>query len=155
MTVSSGTLAFTNGTAATVSGNVSVTVGAGATLQLAGYAAALSNADGFCAANITTQHGTSPTADGAVYVSGTTTQTVGTISSGTSGQVMDSNMTPATVYFGNTTVGDGMNAANLTATQILQNSLTINANSTVTIAPSDPSTGGACRRFRPPLECER
>ena len=36
-------------------------------------------------------------------------------------------------------VGDGTNAASLTATQILQNSLTINAGSTVTIAPS----GGA------------
>ena len=41
-----------------------------------------------------------------------------------------------TVYSGNTTVGDGTNAANLTATQILQNTLTINAGSTVTIAPS-------------------
>src|ERR1700728_4579542 len=41
-----------------------------------------------------------------------------------------------TTYSGNTTVGDGTNAANLTATQILQNTLTINAGSTVTIAPS-------------------
>ena len=42
----------------------------------------------------------------------------------------------ATAYSGNTTVGDGNTAASLTATQILQNSLTINAGSTVTIAPS-------------------
>jgi hypothetical protein len=41
-----------------------------------------------------------------------------------------------TVYSGNTTVGDGTNAASLTATQILRNTLTINAGSTVTIAPS-------------------
>jgi hypothetical protein len=43
-----------------------------------------------------------------------------------------------TTYSGDTTVGDGTNAANLTATQILQNTLTINAGSTVTIAPSGP-----------------
>ena len=50
--------------------------------------------------------------------------------------VPDSSSVNATAYSGNTTVGDGMNAASLTATQILQNSLTINAGSTVTIAPS-------------------
>ena len=49
------------------------------------------------------------------------------------------NGVPATVYAGNTTVGDGTNVASLTATQILQNTLTINANSTVTIAPSGGS----------------
>ena len=43
-------------------------------------------------------------------------------------------------------VGDGTNAANLTATQILQNSLTINAGSTVTIAPSDPPGLAAASR---------
>lgn len=42
----------------------------------------------------------------------------------------------ATVYSGDTIVGDGTNAAGLTATQILQNTLTINAGSTVTIVPS-------------------
>ena len=47
-----------------------------------------------------------------------------------------SNAGGATVYTGSTVVGNGSSAAQLTATQILQNTLTINAGSTVTIAPS-------------------
>ena len=110
------------------------TVYTGATLQLSGTVSALANFDGSDAANIVT-HGT-----GTLLIAGGTgpnpisTQTVGTISgdSGLSGG--------ATVYSGNTVVGDGTYADNLTATQILQNSLTINAGSTVTIAPAgDPS----------------
>jgi hypothetical protein len=44
----------------------------------------------------------------------------------------------ATVYSGRTVVGSGSGAAQLTAAQILQNTLTINAGSTVTILPSGP-----------------
>ena len=44
----------------------------------------------------------------------------------------------ATVYDGDTVVGDGTNPAQLTASQILQNTLTIGASSTVTILPSGP-----------------
>jgi autotransporter-associated beta strand protein len=122
--VNSGTLAFTNSTAATVGSNgASVSVASGATLQLSGSAAALSST-----VNITTA-GTGSSGDGALVLSGATTQTVGIVSgTALSGSV--------TTYAGNTTVGDGTNAANLTATQILQNTLTINAGSTVTIAPS-------------------
>ena len=67
-------------------------------------------------------------------LTGAATETVGTIS-GDTHQITDGSQ-QVTVYSGNTTVGDGTNAASLTATQILQNTLTINAGSTVTIAPS-------------------
>ena len=43
-------------------------------------------------------------------------------------------------YTGSTTVGNGTNVASLTATQILQTTLTINANSTVMILPSNGSS---------------
>ena len=123
ISVNSGTLAFTNSAAATINGSPTVSVASGATLQLAGSAAALSSA-----VNITT-HGSGSAGDGALTLVGNTTQTVGIVSGDTlSGTV--------TAYSGNTTVGDGTNVANLTATQILQNTLTINAGSTVTIAPS-------------------
>ena len=128
--VNGGTLAFANNGAATVSGAVTVSVQSGGTLQLAGAASALANPDGSNAANITTQ-GSGNSGDGAFLLTGQTTQTVGVIS----GQTL-SNVPGATTYSGNTTVGDGTNAASLTAAQILQNSLTINANSTVTILPS-------------------
>ena len=75
---------------------------------------------------------------------GTTTQTVGIIS----GDTVSSS--PVTTYSGNTTVGDGTNAANLTATQILQNTLTINAGSTVTIAPSGSGIPSEIERRRQP-----
>jgi autotransporter-associated beta strand protein len=109
--------------------STSISVGPGGTLQLAGTTGGLPSA-----ANITT-HGTGTANDGAFVLTGTATQTVGVISGDTS-TINDSNAVPATVYSGNTTVGDGSNAASLTATQILQNTLTINAGSTVTIAPS-------------------
>ena len=128
--VNGGTLSLANNTAATVSGAVTVSVQAGGTLQLAGAASALANFDGSNAANITTL-GSGNNGDGALMLTGQTTQTVGVIS----GQTLSS-VAGATTYSGNTTVGDGTNAASLTATQILQNSLTINANSTVTILPS-------------------
>ncbi len=79
--------------------------------------------------NIAT-HGSGLATDGdALTVVGTSTQTVGVVTG-------DALAGSVTTYSGNTTVGDGTNAANLTATQILQNTLTINAGSTLTIAPS-------------------
>ena len=116
-------------------GSTSISVSPGATLLLAGSTAALPST-----ANIT--NGTGSGAHGNFVLTGTARQTVGVIS-GTSYSVPDSNSVQATAYSGNTTVGDGTNAANLTATQILQNSLTINAGSTVTIAPSDSPGGPA------------
>ena len=126
ITVNSGTLALTNNTvnSANVSGSPTASVAIGATLQLAGSSNVLSSA-----VNITT-HGSGLTTDGALSVVGASTQTVGVISGD---PVLTS---PVTTYAGNTTVGDGTNKANLTATQILQSTLTINAGSTVTIAPS-------------------
>ncbi len=131
LTVSSGTLRL-NVASSTQAGGATATVASAATLQLTGSVSALSNSDGSNPANVVT-HGTFPfnATDGALSVVGTTSQTVGTVTGDTA-----TNSDGAAVYAGNTTVGDGTNAANLTATQILQNTLTINANSTVTIAPS-------------------
>ena len=122
LTVNTGTLKLSVA-GSTVQPGATATVASGATLQLAGSVSALSNSDGSNGANVNT------TGTAALLVTGTN-QTVGIVSS-----VAGSNG-GATVYAGNTTVGDGTNAANLTATQILQNTLTINAGSTVTIAPS-------------------
>ncbi len=126
ITVNSGTLALTNNTvnSANVSGAPTASVAVGATLQLAGSSNVLSSA----AVNITT-HGSGLSTDGALTIVGTSTQTVGVVT----GDALSGSVT---TYSGNTTVGDGTNAANLTATQILQNTLTINAGSTVMIAPS-------------------
>ena len=136
--VSAGTLLITS-TASIAS--TSISVSPGATLQLAGTTAALPS-------NANISNGTGSGAHGNFVMTGTATQTIGVIS-GTSYLVPDSNTVNATAYSGNTTVGDGNTAASLTATQILQNSLTINAGSTVTIAPSGgsmsaaPATSGA------------
>ena len=70
-------------------------------------------------------------------LAGGTTESVGAITSDPT-----TNGDGAQVYAGNTTVGDGTSPASLTATQILQNTLTINAGSTVTIAPSAGAGGG-------------
>jgi autotransporter-associated beta strand protein len=110
--------------------STAITVGMGGTLQLAGTTHALPSA-----ANITTK-GSGLATDGAVTLTGSTAESIGTITGDAS------TVDGATVYAGNTTVGDGTNAASLTATQILQNTLTISANSTVTIAPS-AGAGGA------------
>ena len=138
-TVSAGTLLITS-TASIAS--TSISVSPGATLQLAGTTAALPS-------NANISNGTGNGAHGNFLLTGTATQTVGVIS-GASYPVPDSNSVNATAYSGNTIVGDGSTAASLTATQILQNSLTINAGSTVTIAPSGggsmtaaPATSGA------------
>lgn len=102
--------------------SASVSILAGGTLQLAGSTGALPST-----ASITT-HGTGTAADGIFALTGTASQTVGVIS----GDILT---TSPTTYSGNTTVGDGSSAASLSAAQILQNTLTINAGSTVTILP--------------------
>ncbi len=126
--VNSGTLRIDAGASIA---STAITVKAGGTLQLAGTTNALP-----AAANIATKGG-GPGADGAVSISGTATESIGTITGDSS-----INGDGAQVYTGSTTVGDGINVASLTATQILQNTLTINANSTVTIAPSAGTGGG-------------
>ena len=138
--VLSGTNTYTGGTAVQAGtlqinagasiASTSISVSAGATLLLAGSTAALPTT-----ANIT--NGSGSGSQGNFVLTGMATQTVGTVS-GASYMVPDSSSVNATAYSGNTTVGDGTNAANLTAMQILQNTLTINAGSTVTIAPSGP-----------------
>ena len=125
-TINSGTLQIDSG--ASIAHTSSVSIAAGGTLQLAGTTGALPST-----VNIAT-HGTGSNGDGALVLTGAATETVGTIS-GDTHQITDGSQ-QVTVYSGNTTVGDGNNAASLTATQILQNTLTINAGSTVTIAPS-------------------
>jgi len=139
LTVSAGTLEFnvTSGTASIQSG-FTATVAAAATLQLAGTVSALSDgsalnpSDGQLV-NITNNGATA--SGGGLLVTGTN-QSVGVVAgdSTTSGG--------ATTYGGDTVVGDGTNAADLTATQILQNTLTINAGSTVTIRPSGSGISG-------------
>lgn len=119
-----------------VGANATITVASVATLQLttrqvifatAGAGSSSSAAD---TTNLVTidNHG-STASGGGLYVLNST-QTVGQIT-GTS-----TDSSGATVYDGDTVVGDGSNSANLTASQILQNSLTINAGSTVTISPA-------------------
>ncbi len=122
------TLNNNTNTPATSSGAVTITVAPGATLQLAGTASALTSA-----VNVTNNASATGPGVGGVQVTGTN-QVVGVIS-GTGTTNPDGSAT----YSGDTVVGPG---ANLTATQILQNTLTIGANSTVTIAPSS-GAGGA------------
>ena len=135
VSVSGGTLVLNNSAATNIAGAVNVTVAQGATLQLAGSVSALSDANTGNLATIT-NHG-SLASSGKLYVTGPS-QSVGVIT----GTGTTDPSSGATTYDGDTVVGDGTNAANLTATQILQNSLTIGAGSTVTIAPSDPAGGG-------------
>jgi hypothetical protein len=65
-----------------------------------------------------------------------TSQAVGVVSGSTL-------TTSPTTYAGTTTVGDGTHAASLSAAQILQNTLAINAGSTVTILPFAGGQDGA------------
>ena len=103
-------------------------VNSGAVLQLAGTTSALLDpVNG--PANITN--------NGSLTVVGASNQQVGIVS-GTS----STDVNGATVYRGVTTAGDGTNAATLTASEILQNSLVIGANSTVAIVPSTGSGPG-------------
>ncbi len=140
LNVGAGTLILQDTGAPTIAGGVTASVASGATLQLAGTVSALANANGSNAANITT-HGNGSASDGALTVVGATSQMVGTVI-GDSSSINGGNGATATVYAGNTTVGDGAHAASLTARQILQNTLTINAGSTVTIAPTAGAGGG-------------
>ncbi|HEX3999683.1 MAG TPA: autotransporter-associated beta strand repeat-containing protein [Pirellulales bacterium] len=129
--VNSGTLQFNNTTttAATVGTAVTVTIAAPATLQLAGTMSALSG--GGNSANIINNG--SIASGGGLSVTGIN-QTVGTVSgtAATSGG--------ATTYGGDTVVGSG---ATLSATQILQNSLAIDAGASLTILPSGSPGQGA------------
>jgi autotransporter-associated beta strand protein len=117
---------------ATIGSGVSVTVATPAVLELAGGSSALSNISGSSAANV---NNNGSTASGGGFLVYGSSETVGNIS-GTAG----TDVNGATVYSGDTTVGNGSTGANLTATEILQNSLTVAANSSVTIVPS--SSGG-------------
>ena len=136
----SGTLRFNITTgAATVGSGVTATVSSSATLELAGTVSAFSS--GSNSVNIINNGST--TSGGGLLVTGSN-QSVGAITglatSNTGNVTINSG---ATVYSGDTVVGDGVNAASLTAAQILQNTLTINAGSTVTIAPSGTGTQSA------------
>jgi autotransporter-associated beta strand protein len=133
VTVNSGTVQLNVASASTLGIGDTATVAAGATLQLAGSVSALSDSKSGNLANVFTQ-GTGSTSGGALSITGATSQTVGTLSGASSANG------GATIYAGNTTVGDGTHVAKLTAKQILQNTLTINASSTVTIAPSASGT---------------
>jgi len=127
--VNGGTLRFNlSSGAANIGSGVTVTVASTATLQLAGSVSALS---GGGVANIVNNGSTA--SGGGLSVTGTN-QSVGTVTGAASN-------TGATTYGGDTVVGNGTSAASLTAAQILQNSLTINAGSTVTIGPSGSSSG--------------
>jgi hypothetical protein len=126
-----GTLSFdiTNGSTASIGSGVSVAVATGATLQLAGSVSSLSDGSAIAPAsgNLATVANS-----GTLQVTGNN-QSVGVVT----GSVTSAMGSPTT-YDGDTVVGNGVSAANLTATQILQNTLTINAGSTVTISPSGP-----------------
>jgi len=118
-----GTLSFKAVSGAAVIGaNVTATVASGATLELAGTVSALSDPISGNSVNIVNN---ATTASGGGLVVLGANQQVGVVSGS-----------------GDTMVGNGTSAASLTATQILQNTLTINANSTVTIAPSAGAGGG-------------
>jgi sugar lactone lactonase YvrE len=128
-----GTLSFniTNGSTAAIGSGVSVAVAAGATLQLAGSVSPLSDISAIMpsSGNLVTVANS-----GTLQVTGSN-QSVGVVTGSVTGPIGS-----PTTYDGDTVVGDGTSAASLTATQILQNTLTINAGSTVTISPSSPGT---------------
>ena len=126
--VKGGTLRFNVASGpSTIGAGVTVTIATAGTLQLAGSVAALS---GGGTANIINNGSTA--SGGGLLVTGTN-QIVGNISGTASGSGV-------TTFSGDTVVGDGTSPASLTAAQILQNSLTINASSTVTISPSSSKT---------------
>ncbi len=117
--------------------NATITVASVATLQLTtqhivfAAAGAGSSSSAMSNTNLVTinNHG-STAAGGGLYVLNST-QSVGLITGTAS-----TDINGATVFDGDTIVGDASKPANLTATQILQNSLIINAGSTVAIMPS-------------------
>lgn len=134
--INSGTVEFNlpSSDPATVQSGVTVTVATPATLQLAGSSSALSNAAGTVAANVN-NHG-AIASGGGLYVTGAT-ETVGIISGTGSPDVNG-----ATIFDGDTVVGNGSTATNLSANQILQNSLFVNAESIVTIEPTGSISSG-------------
>ncbi len=127
----SGIVTFNASTGSAISAtNNGVSVSPGATLQITGTKSDLSDATSSSSvANVAN--------NGNLTVIGTTTQSVGTVTG-----MPSTDVNGATVYGGVTTVGDGINAATLTAGQLLQNSLVIGANSTVAIVPSTGSGPG-------------
>jgi fibronectin-binding autotransporter adhesin len=118
---------ITNGSTASIGSGASVAVAAGATLQLAGSVSPFSDGSAIIpsSGNVATVANS-----GTLQVTGSN-QSVGVVT----GSVTSAMGSPTT-YDGDTVVGDGMSAASLTATQILQHTLTIDAGSTVTINPS-------------------
>jgi autotransporter-associated beta strand protein len=131
LVVNSGTLQFnvTSGTA-TVQSGVTATVAPAATLQLAGSVSAFSDGSAISPTDgqlVNVNNNGSTASGGGLSVTGTN-QSVGTITG-----TVTSSPSAATTYSGDTVVGAG---ASLTATQILQNTLTIGAGATVTIRPS-------------------
>lgn len=127
--VATGLLQFTSSSgSSTISGSggnaPSITVSPGATLQLAGSVSSLSG--GGNAANVNNNSSATGPGVGGLQVTGTN-QTVGIIS-GTS-----STSNGATVYSGDTVVGD---SADVSAAQILQNSLTVGDSATAVILPA-------------------
>ena len=144
LVVSTGTLRLNNttpGTGASIGSNVTATIASGATLQLAGTVSALSDATTPASvANVVVQ------GSGNLLVTGTG-QSVGTVIGD-----LTSQPDAPTTYSGSTVVGDGNNPASLTVTQILQDTLTINAGSTVTLRPSAPISPPSKQRFQ---QCRR
>ncbi len=115
--VVAGTLRLTVGSPSTIGTGVTATVASGATLELGGAVSALGNTAGISAGNLANvvNNSTAP-GTGGLHVTGTANQLAGTIT-GSGNTVVDS-------------------AANLTAYQIRQNSLTINGTGTVALIPS-------------------
>ena len=127
ISVNTGTLALNvSGGSSIAAVNGGVTVASLATLQIAGSTSALSDSS-------TPSHVANVANSGTFTVTGTN-QIVGSVNGSST-----TNVNGATVYNGNTTVGTG-SAADLTATQILQNSLTVGNGASVTIVPS--ASGG-------------
>ena len=122
-TINSGMLLVDHhGTLANTSTN---TVAPTATLQLAGSTTAQ------LSSTVTVNNHGSTASGGGFMVTGSN-QVAGVVTGTGTTNPDDGTVT----YDGDTTVGDGSTPTDLTVTQILQNTLTINANATVTIAPS-------------------
>lgn len=128
--INAGTVEFdaTSGSA-TVKTGVTATVAAAATLQLAGTVSAFSDGSAQTPSDgqlVNIVNNGAAASGGGLDVTGTN-QSVGSISGS------QTTLGQATVYNGDTVVAAG---ANLTASQILQNSLEVGADSTVTIRPT-------------------
>jgi hypothetical protein len=135
LNVNAGTVRINSETSGwSVGSGVTITVATGATLQLANSGRVIFAARPAPASNLVNIDNQGSTASGGGLFVLDSSQSVG---------VIGGTATPSggvTVYDGDTTVGYGSIPASLTATQILQNSLTINAGSAVTITPSGSGT---------------